>query len=265
MRSVTLRQSICFGLMVGLGLAGSNPCAAQTEAKKPLTKILVFETKIKPDMVTEWESLQKNEVNPALKKAGIPFRYVWEGWILGEGYTWVSVVPLTNFAMFDQEHPYIRALGKEAGQALMEKLRKCTVASHGYAMNMREDLSLMKDTKDMPVFAQITTVRVAQGRRMDYEDLLKNHVVPALRKAEVANYWIHETLFGGDVNEWVSVMPMEKLRDLDQDLPLVRALGRDGMTELSRKSAGIIVSLQRTVAKRRDDLSYMSAEAAGVE
>ena len=62
---------------VALTLAFSTLCAAQA-----VTPTLITVTQVKPEMLTEWIDLQKNEVIPALKKAGVKSREVRVG-VLG--------------------------------------------------------------------------------------------------------------------------------------------------------------------------------------
>src|SRR5215813_14665051 len=88
---------------------------------------LVRITQVKPDMAGEWLALQKNEVNPALKKAGVASRTMLET-VLGNPYEYVSIIPFGNYSELDADIPLVKALGKEGAARLQAKTRRCIVS-----------------------------------------------------------------------------------------------------------------------------------------
>ena len=56
------------------GIAVFNRAQAQGQ-QPPAVRIQVVVIQLKPDMMTTWEDLQKNEMIPAQKKAGLPWRH----------------------------------------------------------------------------------------------------------------------------------------------------------------------------------------------
>ena len=58
-----------------LAIAMSALCLAQPTPPPP-ARFFVTITQVKPEMLNEWMDIQKNEVNPMLKKAGIKQRTV---------------------------------------------------------------------------------------------------------------------------------------------------------------------------------------------
>ena len=85
--------------------------------------------------------------------------------------------------------------------------------------------------------------------------------MPAMRKAEVEEYLVHQTVFGGDANEYVTIAMFRKFADLDRGSPLVRALGEDGTRALIGKLGPLTRSVERYVIKRNAGLSYSATEA----
>ena len=63
--------SVCLVLSALGQIWGQNGAPANPRS-------LVRITQVKPDMATEWLAIQKNEVNPALKKAGLASRTMLE-------------------------------------------------------------------------------------------------------------------------------------------------------------------------------------------
>ena len=69
-------------------------------------------------------------------------------------------------------------------------------------------------------------------------------------------YLVSRVTFGGDPNEFRQASFQDKFAELDGDSPVVRGIGQDGATKLAEKSAGIVLSTQRTVWLRMANLSF---------
>src|ERR1017187_10751971 len=114
------RFALQISAIVLLAAALSNPCFAQAARSR------VTITHVRPDMLTEWVDLQKNEVVPALKKAGEKTRTVYVSGLFGSSYEYVIITPIASFAQFDGDSPILKTLGPVPAARLGEKLRKCT-------------------------------------------------------------------------------------------------------------------------------------------
>src|SRR5258708_1105529 len=227
-------------------------CLSMAQSK-PGPMATVFVTQVKPGMARDWEALQK-ELNAGLKKGGTPRRSVSQTAIFGDLNTYVSISPIENFAQFDGPSPLSEGLGESGSAQLLSKINNCVVNSHRYGTRFREDLS-WKPMAPAPL-SIITFIRVAPGKRLDYEKFVKSDILPAMKKIELDGYWVFQTVLGGDTNEYVTITPLKKFADLDAGIPLVHALGQAGADKVAAKSAGIITSMERIVSRARMDLSY---------
>jgi len=243
---------------MALSMAVISP--AQTDTSKSPSLLGVLVSRVKPDMIQEFENLSKNELNPALKKARVPFRQVWTTATFGNLYEYVSVSPIDKFADFDGTLPLDRALGKDGAATMLAKVRRCVADSHRSAMLFRPDLSIVKDSAT-PKMAVITTLRLATGKGPEYESWLKSDLLPALRKSEIDGYWVHQTVFGGNINEWTALTLVRNYADLDGEGPLIRALGREAAAKILAKAAPFVLSVERSTARTRPDLSYDMTQA----
>jgi hypothetical protein len=242
-------------------LAALVACACFAQPKPPAapTMISVLVSKVKPDMTQEFEKIQKNELLPALKKGGTPWRSFSQT-MFGDLNTFVSVTPIEKFAQYDGESGLTKALGQEGVRALLTKLSKSVNETRRYAVLLRPDLSIMRPDAPPSPYSVIAFVRVAPGKRLDFEKLVKSDVLPVMRKMEYDTYLAHETLFGGDANEWVFVTGIKKMADLDTGSPFVKVLGQAGADKLMMKTAGIISSVERIVSRSRPELSLVPAK-----
>jgi hypothetical protein len=244
-----LAAAVWLGLTAGF----ATRCLGQTAPE--MIQVTVY--RIKPEMGAEWETLIKEAI-PALKKAGVPMLSFWQTAIFGES-EWAAVTPIAKFAQYDAPSPFVRALGEAGAQRLSTMAAKCLAGpAHSYAQRLREDLSIRQPMTEPPAIATITDVHVAFGQGPAFEAILKNDVVPAMKKAELAQFWVYQTVFGGDVNGWTIVTPFKDFAEFDAPAPLIRGLGQEGANKLGAKSAGIVVSMERSVMRYRADLSYQA-------
>src|SRR5215469_13826343 len=109
------------------------------------TRSLVRITQLKPELASEWLAIQKNEVNPALKKAGIASRTMLET-VLGNPYEYVSLTPLGNYSELDVDSPIVKALGKDGAARLQAKTRRCIESQSLFVSTRVAELSSVPKT-----------------------------------------------------------------------------------------------------------------------
>jgi len=114
-------------LVAGTGLAQEG--GART------TRLLVTHVRVPPAKTGAWLELQRNEVIPALKKAGLT-DYTTYQTVVGEVAEFVIVRPFA-FAELDAADPLDRALGAPQAAALRAKLGDCTESMHRSIENRR--------------------------------------------------------------------------------------------------------------------------------
>ena len=102
-------------LVAGMGVA--------QEGGTGTTRLLVTHVHVPPAKVGMWLELQRNEVVPALKKAGIK-DYTTYQTVIGEVAEFVMVRPFA-FTEMDSPDPLDRVLGATGAAALRAKLGEC--------------------------------------------------------------------------------------------------------------------------------------------
>jgi len=236
-------------LAVVLACTLSIPALAQTP-----THVRYTHTQIKPEMLNEWLDLQKNEVVPALKKAGVATRTVFNSNLFGNSYEYLTVTPFAKYADFDGDGPLVRALGQAAADRLNAKLRRCVASQFSYAGTRLTDIS---NTVDGPPSAMFVTVRyrIASGKMADFHDLFKSDVLPVYKKANV-RLLVTQRGAGANANDVTISTGYAKYADMDGGPFLVKQLGEDGAAKLNAKFAPIRTLIEVVVRKRVADLSF---------
>ena len=80
--------------LFALAVLSSTLCLSQSVANRG-QRSSVIATEVKPDMVNEWMAIQKNELNPVLKKAGINKRNVSRA-VFGNTNEFISISPMDS-------------------------------------------------------------------------------------------------------------------------------------------------------------------------
>jgi hypothetical protein len=216
--------------------------------------------RVKPDMVAEWQDLQKNVVNPALKKAGVKERGVFETAVFGESYEYVVITPITSLAQYDElMSPLRKTLGEDAFRDYQAKSRRCVVSAHTFGELARLDLSYMGKMASMtapPKLAVVNSISVVPGRASTFENLVKTDILPVMKKANVIGYFVSQSMFGGDGYGYTSVVFFDSFAEIGKGSPFLRVLGPAGSASLLAKFAGVVAHQERTIARYNADLSF---------
>jgi hypothetical protein len=184
-------------------------------------------------MRQEWLDMQKNEVTPAYRKAGVKSYEVWTTALFGDADEFTITRPVTNFATFDGDSPVIKALGAEAANRLIVKLAKCTVSTQRIIVRPRPDLSMGEDNSAPPKFMVLANVNVKTGMGTDYERWFKNEALPGLKKGGMKTVFVASTIYGGSVSEYHALWFVDSFADLDKPPALVTGLGQEGADKVS--------------------------------
>src|SRR2546423_7390987 len=234
--------------------------AAQTPVAKPppAPKREMFQitvVKIKPEMLDQWLEFQKTETIPMLKKAGVASRDAWQTATFGEGFMYAFVTPIENFSQYDGDTPPVRVLGADCARAYGVKNRRFIESTRTYAEQMRPDLSYDIKMTAPPKFALLSEIQVAGGKTSEYEAFLKSDVVPVMRKAKVG-YAVTQTILGGDVSAFTSLVFYDSFADIGKGHPFQRVLGVEGERQLLVKGSAFVTHVERSVIRYVPDLSF---------
>jgi heme-degrading monooxygenase HmoA len=251
-RNRVLLAVLCLTLFATLGTASF----AQSKAPPQPQWISIMVVHVKPEMLTEYLNFQKNEAVPTLQKGGVKERSVWQAAAFGEAFQYVFITPIDSLAQFDGDGPLQKALGKEGAEAYLAKARTFMSSVHTYGSLTRPDLSYVPEMMGTPKLAVVTTVNVAPGRRTEFEKLLKDEVVPVMKKAGVKGFYVSQGVFGGDGNTYVSLTLYDSFAEIGKGSPSMKVLGREGAAMLAQKFTGIMTHIETTIERYNADLSF---------
>ena len=245
--SAAVTSLVAFGIVIVLG-GSEGPVAAQAGAEQNWLRVDTVQ--VKPEMWTEYRTIERDEVIPALRKAGVPSRSAWRTAEFGSTYELVFARPIADFAEYDLGDSFNRGLAPREAERLRERIRRCLLGRESAAIMQRADLSVGETGRP---FAVVTTLLVAPGRSADYEAFLRD-TLPDLRKAGIV-FGVYQRVYGHEA-AWLLVQNLDSLKDLGQPGGLFRAYGTEGAEGQIARLSGIVTSVARKVLRYDPELSF---------
>jgi hypothetical protein len=241
---------------VGLFLLGAAAAADAQQAAPATTRSFVQVVRLKPEMVNEWLDLQKNEVIPAQKKAGVTGR-ITLATVVGNTFEYTMLTPFPSWAAMDGDAPLVRALGAAGAAQLNAKLRRCIFTQSSYMTNRQDALSI--PAADALVW-RIAVRRVLPGKMQEYLAHYKADVLPAMQRAKaegkIAGSTVATRGVGAPSGEFTTVTYYSKFADLDGPNPVVQVLGQEAANKIGARSSELSTAGQVIVRRRLADLSF---------
>ena len=239
--------------LLGLGMAPSAHAQDDTWFQLDIVSVV-------PDKLDDYADVQFKDVNPALRKAGVPWRTVLQTAEFGNSYAIMLVRPIGDFAEeYDTGGPLARALDPGKRQRLAERLRRMTVSRERYAIRSRPDLSVEGDSAGLPL-VRITTIQVAPGRTQEWEQFMRSSL-PKFTDADL-EFTVYERVLGPGPSTWLIVENISSFAQVKQPSLVVRAYGEEASSATAR-IAGAVTSIERTVLRRNAELSFTDGPRVG--
>jgi len=256
MRTSYLGTCVIASLVVGGVWSGVMAQGGAAQQPPPARVMLIF-TQVKLGMGADYRKLQQAEVVPALKKAGLPWRWVYaSGPLSGGGGTFVSAQPIANFAQFDGgQSPLQRGLGAGFAQ-YAAKVQPMVVSQRQVVQTLVQDASLQSFSSTPPPLIRVTDFVLVPGKGGDFATLTREQYLPAAKKAGVTDYLVFVTNYGGLINSRSTVEYLSKFADLDAGNPVARAMGPEAFQKFNQQRAALITSNESAVFSFVPEASY---------
>ena len=126
-------------VVVALLVSGSAPVTRAQEAM-PWMRVDIME--VIPDQLDEFIETQLEQVNPALRRAGVPWRSAWRTAEFGNLYERMFVTPMDDLAELDRGGPLAFALDRRDLERIDERVRRTISGHRSYALRYRPELSV---------------------------------------------------------------------------------------------------------------------------
>lgn len=230
--------------------------ASVTLAQEETSWMRVDVLQVQPRELDDFIEMQLEEVNPALQRAGVPWRSAWRTAEFGNTYERLFVTPVASLAELDFGGPLARVLEPDRLARIRDRVRRTLTSRQSYAVRYRSDLSVESDDVSGLSLAWITTLQVAPGRLADWEAFLRENLTQ-FRGADVV-FGVYERVFGPGPAVWQIVENHSSFSELDRPTILQRTFG-ERADEIASRLAGVLLSIERSVLRYDPELSFSAA------
>lgn len=227
-----------------------------TLAQEETSWMRVDVLQVQPRELDDFIEMQLEEVNPALQRAGVPWRSAWRTAEFGNTYERLFVTPVESLAELDFGGPLARVLEPDRLARIRDRVRRTLSSRQSYAVRYRSDLSVESDDVSGLSLAWITTLQVAPGRLADWEAFLRENLTQ-FRGADVV-FGVYERVFGPGPAVWQIVENHSSFSELDRPTILQRTFG-ERADEIAARLAGVLLSIERSVLRYDPELSFSAA------
>jgi hypothetical protein len=238
---------------------------AQAQAPAPaLNEVRVV--RVKGDRIGEFESLLK-ELSATLSESNQPGFNVWRV-EFGDLNTYHVVAPLQSFASIaEMQTPPMEPAAWASWISRIES----TIDSHKLSIaRIHADLSVLPQqgpgaqqgqaaAPQMPELLVLVSHALQPGRAQEYQTWVREELMPAVRRSDIANLVTNQVVFGTDSGSWVYAVPIEGWQTLDRPTPIHEALGQQAADAMLSRGEALLADSETIVLRFRPDLS--SAEA----
>ena len=241
-------------LVAGTLLVPGAPSVARAQDQDSWMRVDVLQ--VLPRELDDFIELQLEEVNPALQRAGVPWRSAWRTAEFGNTYERLFVTPVESLADLDYGGPLARVLDPDRLERIRDRVRRTLSSRQSYAVRYRPELSVESDDVSGLSLAWTTTIQVAPGRIADWETFLRENL-PQFRGADVV-FGVYERVFGPGPAVWQIVENHASFSELDRPTILQRTFG-ERADEVASRLAGVLLSVERSVLRYDPELSFSAA------
>jgi len=254
---VALMAIVIVWMTVGSPPAVAQGGAAAQQQGPPPQRVAVTVTQVKPEMLQTWQDVIKNEAIPAQRKAGVAWRHTFANGPFGQGFTFVTVQPVTNYAQYDQPGAIQRALGADGAAKYNAKLRPTLVSTHTIVQTLQPNESIQSNSTTPSPLIVVQNIQVLSGKGAEFESILKSDYLPNYRKAGVTNFFVFTTNFGAPNSLVTTVRPISTYAELDQQPGLLaRAVGAEAAQKINARRNALIASIETEVYRFVPELSF---------
>ncbi len=247
-------SALAFGSLV-LPFLFSTSVAAQSEMEKPqLTGVVTVS--VRPEMGQAFDEMIEKEYNPAFIKGGGKQSGVWK-YAVGNGFDYVFVQPMENFAAMDEPGPLVKGLGEENLAEFFGKITKMVTGVRSVISRSIPEMSHTGPMNGPPNVAIVINLRAHPGKTSAIEKFVKEHYLPAMKKAN-ATFWASKLAFGGNADEYTFLELHDNFASIDKGPPIGRVLKPAEQEALYAKIPNDAVkSVEVWIAKFQPKLSVM--------
>ena len=229
------------------------------EAAAPHPMYMITEVQALPSGADTFEDLIRSHVLPGVKEAGDEL-HTWRTAVLGQAYRYVLVAPVKSMSQLDDPPGWTESLGEGRTARFLSQVRPHVESVRREINIQRLDLSHFPDGEFNMRRALIVQVTAKPGMQPQMEKMLREQLVPAFTEMK-RGFEANQVSIGGNPNEWVFLIQIDKFADLDGGPFLLRHWGAEKYARWTQEIAQYLThESEYWIAELVPELSVMRQE-----
>lgn len=240
-------------------VATAVPSFGQTTAPAMLN---VVHYRVKVDHVQEFQEVEK-QIGGSFRKASPAdqFRIVYRGTV-GNAMDFEVFTPISKFADRDGENPYNKMASEQERATRTARLGQYLESVQITIDKPLPDLTINTPGENgPPAYIHGIRIRVHSGGNEEFAAVVKNELVPALKKSGVKTLLARRTMLGA-VGDYNFVEGFEKWAEMDNPESLSKVMGAEAFRKMEDKLNGLVTLREDTVWRYQPDMSYFPGARA---
>jgi hypothetical protein len=235
-------------LLAAIALTACVPSWAQGNIRT------VLFVKLKLGQEESWKAAVKDYA-AVVKKAGSDQGFtVWESQSgpAQHAVVWYS----SKWKEINEQNPKLKPVEAEMAR-LFARLDTVTDSLETWIDEMQPDM--MVRSKEIPPMVRVGRTRVVSGKMDELKALLREQIVPAIKKSGATDYGVAVARYGTPSNEFHSYLGLNGWADLDGPIGTEKGMSAAEYKAFLDKVAPLIESTEWSMWKYEPELSYIPA------
>ena len=236
------------------------PSFGQTSAPAMLN---VVHYRVKLDRIQEFQDVEK-QIAGSYKKAAPTdqFRIIYRGTV-GNATEFDVFTPLSKFADRDGENPYNKMATEQERSTRTARLSQYLENVQTSIDKPVTELSINTPGAPFPpAYMHGIRVRVRAGTETEFSAVMKNELIPAVKKEGVKTLLARQTLLGGVTADYNFDEGFEKWAEMDTPDTLPKVMGEEAFRKMITKINEVVTLREDTIWSYQPELSYYPGSAA---
>jgi hypothetical protein len=236
-------------LLAAIALTACVPSWAQGNIRT------VLFVKVKLGQEESWKAAVKDYA-AVVKKAGSDQGFtVWESQSgpAQHAVVWYS----SKWKEINEQNPKLKPVEAEMAR-LFARLDTVTDSLETWIDEMQPDM--MVRSKEIPPMVRVGRTRVVSGKMDELKALLREQIVPAIKKSGATDYGVAVARYGTPSNEFHSYLGLNGWADLDGPIGTEKGMSAAEYKAFLDKVAPLIESTEWSMWKYEPELSYIPAK-----
>jgi hypothetical protein len=227
-------------------------------AQQPISRVVT--TVVKPDRVADFEAAVKQYNEVYSKITGARARAMFQSMTGPNRFR--RAISYEKWGDLDRGPGAEAFIGNAELARINARIQSCVQSSTTEIEVLLPDLSLPRPS-DAPKLVVVSRSRIRPDKIAEYTVIVKDELMPALKKGGAKSFSVRRVRFGAPTNEFYTSMRVDNWAEAGGTNIARSAMGEDAYQTMVSKLTALTLAREQDVFRYRGDLSYAPASGGG--